>query len=237
MPFVSPRSDNARGSAGGMAAPSDRGGGLEMMDGSKPLVFVRRRGIETMPPSSSPRPSPSASVYRAHDQEATGAGQDPVPSETTPRDSLSPQRGEGRGEGCDRPNVPLAMRALDSSPRPSPRSRRRGSASWSLRWIVLPAAFLSPRPISGKPIPPPARGRTGSGAATRPRLWIGLPEWMTHSPPMNRRFWSAGSWSRCAAKKPWVGNRAFFIRTRRTIPGTLKLHESSGRVGGFPKRL
>ena len=66
------------------------------------------------------------------------------------RDSLSPQRGEGRGEGCESPRCSLAMQALDSSPRPSPRSRRRGSASWPPSWIWLPTALLSLRPIRGE---------------------------------------------------------------------------------------
>ena len=49
----------------------------------------------------------------------------------TTNHSLSPQRGEGRGEGCDRSHAALSTHALDSSPRPSPRSKRRGSAGRS----------------------------------------------------------------------------------------------------------
>jgi hypothetical protein len=70
-------------------------------------VFARW-GRAVASSGSTPRPlipsrSPTVSACRAQDPEATGAGQDSALSEPTPRDSLSPQRGEGRGEGCDRP--------------------------------------------------------------------------------------------------------------------------------------
>ena len=111
---------------------------------------VRRKRCRRWKPFSLSWGRPS--VYRARDQEATGAGGDPALFEPTPRDSLSPQRGEGRGEGCDQTNGPLVLRARDSSPRPSPRSRRRGSAGWTLRWVRLPTAFFSSRPTGGKHI-------------------------------------------------------------------------------------
>jgi len=137
----------------------------------------------------------AASVCRVHNPKTAAAGDDPVRSERALRDSLSPQRGEGRGEGCDQPRCSLAPRALllleakkggnapaswperrtanielptrnlrfasrpsfDSSPRPSPRSRRRGSAGGLLHRIRLPTALFSFRPISAKRAP--AEGR------------------------------------------------------------------------------
>ena len=61
--------------------------------------------------------SPASSAGRVPHPEPPAAGDDPVLSEPSPRDSLSPQRGEGRGEGCNRSHVTFATQTLDSAPR------------------------------------------------------------------------------------------------------------------------
>ena len=164
-----------------------------MMNGSKPSYLTPGRTIPRTVTLRETSGNLGGSVYRARHSEAPAAGEDPAPPEPAPRDSLSPQRGEGRGEGCDQPRRSFALRALrwleakkgtkgpaisgehrtsnielptpnlgaalrpstldprpsfDSSPRPSPRSRRRGSAGGSLPGIRLPAAFFRFRPMS-----------------------------------------------------------------------------------------
>ena len=56
-------------------------------------------------PSSGFRVEPSllASAPGSDAQAGTAAGRDSIPFDATLRDSLSPQRGEGRGEGCEKP--------------------------------------------------------------------------------------------------------------------------------------
>ena len=134
-------------------------------------IFARwGRTVDSSGSTPHPR-SPTISAYRVPGRQATDAREDLAAAEPGPRDTLAPQRGEGRGEGCDQPRCSLAPRALllleakkggnapaswperrtanielpprnlrfasrpsfDSSPRPSPRSRRRGSAGWALR--------------------------------------------------------------------------------------------------------
>jgi hypothetical protein len=184
--------------------------------------------------SCSPQPSPSrrGAGCRAREKQATAADQDPALSEPKPRDSLSPQRGEGRGEGCDRlrpflelgapcfreaskgttgtalsgehrtsnielptlnlraaprPSIRAPRPSFDSLPRPSPRSRRRGSAGWALRWIGLPAAFVGASAIDGKHVPeggipracsrlqsPNRSSRRESALISLPGKWSGL---------------------------------------------------------------
>ena len=65
---------------------------------------------------------------------------------STPRDSLSPQRGEGRGEGCDRPR------------------RTDGPASSVLDREVRGKRLDAPFPLRRPPHPGPLLDRGGEGA-------------------------------------------------------------------------
>ena len=90
--------------------------------------------------ADAPDGGPSVSLYLGHDPEATIAGEDFTTSEPTPRDSLSPQRGEGRGEGCDnlRRSHGAARSQLD---REGPREEVRG-ARCEAQFLPRPSPLL-----------------------------------------------------------------------------------------------
>jgi hypothetical protein len=118
--------------AGAPAISRSRGLGTLLTSGWKPLPWQA-----TMPAATGRWQQRTVARIR----KPLPRAKTPALSTAPPRVPLSPQRGEGRGEGCDQPNGSLATRMLDSSPRPSPRSRRRGSASWAPRRIRLPATL------------------------------------------------------------------------------------------------
>ena len=222
------------------------------MIGSEPSSRVRSRGIETTPPSDSAWPAFSVPVHRVPHAEARAADEDPVAPKRAPRDSLSPQRGEGRGEGWDnlrRTNGPASLRldrggardegrrarceapflprpsslvpgpSFDSSPRPSPRSRRRGSAGGSRSGIRLPAALVGARPISANQ-PPSGNGRRSDVVETALTRWDFLPDWMTAPLSPGERVGVRG-------------NNAPGINARRTTP--VEFREFSARAGDSPR--
>jgi len=66
-------------------------------------IFARwGRTVDSSGSTPHPR-SPTISAYRVPGRQATDAREDLAAAEPGPRDTLSPQRGEGRGEGCDQP--------------------------------------------------------------------------------------------------------------------------------------